>query len=127
MKLQDLIDLSTRLTYQGQQCFSVRDYDWRNKHPSGFHVPVPCPEGYVYVSIWIWANDVDDGKRTKIEVGGLTAITDIEGSTIDSQISHIKDSLVMLQMHEIHETIALDGKRIFDPHNFMVTVIKEAA
>lgn len=123
LTLQELKDLSDRLTYQGKRCFSINEIDWRNGS-------VP-PEGYVYVSTWIWADDVEDspskriGMKIKIEMGGLASIKELEQSNLDSQISHIKDTLVMLQMHEIHETLMLDGKNIFNPHKFGISVTRE--
>jgi len=110
MTMAELEKLSLSLTYKGRRCFRIEHRSWRNAW-------APCPDGYVYFSIWMHAFDVDNGSETKIEVGSLSAIKDLEQCNESSHISHIRDSLILLEMHEVNETIALDGKRIFDPHN----------
>lgn len=118
MKLQDFYDLVHRLTYQGLPCMSINKRNWRDGGN-------PVPEGYVYLSIWINSTCVDSGRPTRIESGGLSSIKDIEDTNEDSHISSIKNILIGLQIHEIEETIRLDDKRIFNPHDFSVKVIHE--
>lgn len=111
MTLEEFKALSYRLTYKGKRCSDVRDYNWRD---DGNKVP----EGYIYVSIWIHAICVEDGKMTKIETGGLTPLSEIFGLNEASHISNVRDQLAMLEMHEVNENIALDDERIFNPHSF---------
>ena len=123
MNLEAFKEFAHRLTYKGKPCVSVHNYDWRN----GF---APVPEGYVYVSVWINAFDVDDGKPTKIEGGGLMAIKDIEGSSEWSHITYFKNQIIGLETHEVEETLALDGVRVFNPHERVTELkseLKEAA
>lgn len=118
MTLQDFIDLKHRFLYQNKSCFNVHLTDWRNNNKF-------VPEGYVYVGVWIYANCVDDGKPCRIESGTLMSIKEIEETSLDSHLTWFKNQITMLQMHEVEETLSLDGKRIFNPHNFSFRVIKE--
>lgn len=127
--MADFIDLSERLKYQGNRCFRIDErYDWRRKAPFNSKLPALVPEGYVYVSVWIWASDVDgDGKRVKIESGSLYSISDIEETSMETYVNHFRDTLQQIQMHEVNETLTLDNVRVFNPHSLSITVTKEAA
>lgn len=118
MTLQDFIDLEHRFLYQNKPCFKVQFRDRRNN----YHL---VPDGYVYIGVWIHSNCVDDGKPCRIEFGTLMSIKEIEETSLDSHLTWFKNQITMLQMHEVEETLSLDGKRVFNPHNFSFRVIKE--
>lgn len=116
MKINELIEFFNKITYKGRHCVRLSYRDWRNGH-------APCPEGYMYVSIWVNAICVETGKTTQIESGHLDAIKDLEQSSESSHLSHIRHVLMVLEMHEVDETLAVDGKRIFDPHDLHIRKI----
>ncbi len=111
MTLWDLTELSNRLKYKGKKFFNVRYHNWRDGHK-------PVPKGYVYISVWIHTFNIENGEAMQVESGGLNAIKDIEESSEASQISNFKYILNQLEMHEIEETMTLDGQCIFKPHSF---------
>lgn len=108
MTLDEYIGLGDRLTYKGNKCFKASHFDWR--------AGKPCPFGYLYSSVWIHAKCVRTGRDTKIENGCLVSIADIGRQNEISHITSIRDFIMALEMHEVNETLALDEKRIFDPH-----------
>ncbi len=111
MTLQELFELENHVKYQGQRCMRVSRYI-----PSSH---APCPEGWVWFQIWIMANAVEDGSKCRIVSGGLQEIADLERTSVESMVVHIRDSIQQLQMHEVNETIEYKGVRFFDPHKLV--------
>lgn len=118
MTVVELMDLAQRLTYKGRRCMKVLERNPRD----GYRL---CPEGYVYVSTSIQVIGVEDNLPGIIESGGLCSIKDLAETNEASEISQVKYTLTLLEMHEIEETMALDGKAIFDPHNMGYLRLKE--
>jgi hypothetical protein len=110
MTIDELYSLKKRLMYKGKPCIEYRLCNPRNYYR-------PCPEGYLYESIWVEAICVEDGRKTKIESGGLISFHEIKEVTLSSKMSHIRETLTMLELHEVSECMILDGKRIYNPHD----------
>lgn len=110
MTLRELFGLEYSVQYQGNRCVRVS-----RCMPNGSM----CPTGWVWFEIWIMAIGVEDGVRGRIVSGGLQEILDLERTSVDSMVIHIRDMLQQIQMHEVNETITFDGARVFDPHTLV--------
>ena len=124
MTLDEMRDLSNRLTYQGNACFRITEINWRDRSK--------VPKGFIYVSVWVWAVDVNPlsveskkGRRCKIESGSIISLKEIEGMDEASCVYWIRDTLIMLSLHEIGETLKLDNTQIFNPHKLPTVTITE--